>query len=435
MLTPIGNPQMIRNFNEYLILELIVNEDGLSRAEISRRTGLSKPTVSSAVQNLLYHRLVVETGLDTNQQGRKGQVLEFNPQVFHVFLLDIGADGIQTGMTDLSGKVRHTGYISWEELEGETEAEQALQQRLTDIVAQHAPADGPIQFVSAGIPAVVDPHTGYVQTLLPHLERYGKLLSAPALRQLLNAEVLLDNDVNLAAVAEQEYGNGTGASSFIYVSLGEGVGTGIMIHGQIYRGLAGAAGEWGQAALRQAEVGTLATAYKRLEQYIGNEGLRELLHEAVQHIHTMQQVDEQMQQPIDDVQQTDRTDAATWTIPQLLKQAENGHPLAVQIMERYADRLLLPLAQMASLLAPERIVLGGQIAQAAGVFLPILQQALPALVPVMPELSASKLDKSHEGAIMCGAAWAGVQRSFRYIREEMLVIGGKEPIQQNQGGV
>ncbi len=415
MLTSIGNPQMIRNFNEYLILELIVNEAGLSRAEISRRTGLSKPTVSSAVQNLLYHRLVVETGLDTNQQGRKGQVLEFNPQVFHIFLLDIGAEGIQTGMTDLSGKVRNTGSIAWAELEGHPNAQQALQQRLKDIVAQHAPEDGPIRFVSAGIPAVVDPYTGYVQTLLPQLERYGELLSAPALRQLLGAEVLLDNDVNLAAVAEQEYGNGAGACSFIYISLGEGVGTGIVIQGQIYRGLAGAAGEWGQAALRKAETGIDGTEYQRLEQYIGNEGLRELLHEAAQ--------------------QSDDTDAASWTIPELLEQAKNGHPLAVQVFERYADRLILPLAQMASLLAPERIVLGGQIGQAADVFLPIVQQALPALVPVMPELSASRLEESHEGAIMCGAAWAGVQRSFRYIREEMLVIGGKEAIQQDQGGV
>ncbi len=415
MLTSIGNPQMIRNFNEYLILELIVNEAGLSRAEISRRTGLSKPTVSSAVQNLLYHRLVVETGLDTNQQGRKGQVLEFNPQVFHIFLLDIGAEGIQTGMTDLSGKVRNTGSIAWAELEGHPNAQQALQQRLKDIVAQHAPEDGPIRFVSAGIPAVVDPYTGYVQTLLPQLERYGELLSAPALRQLLGAEVLLDNDVNLAAVAEQEYGNGAGACSFIYISLGEGVGTGIVIQGQIYRGLAGAAGEWGQAALRKAETGIDGTAYQRLEQYIGNEGLRELLHEAAQ--------------------QSDDTDAASWTVPELLEQAKNGYPLAVQVFERYADRLILPLAQMASLLAPERIVLGGQIGQAADVFLPIVQQALPALVPVMPELSASKLEESHEGAIMCGAAWAGVQRSFRYIREEMLVIGGKEAIQQDQGGV
>ncbi len=429
MLTPIGNPQMIRNFNEYLILELIVNEDGLSRAEISRRTGLSKPTVSSAVHNLLFHRLVVETGPDTNQQGRKGQVLEFNPQVFHIFLLDINAGGIQTGMTDLSGKVRNTGYIAWAELEDEQDAEQALQRRLTAIVTQHAPADGPIRFVSAGIPAVVDPHTGYVQTLLPQLERYGKLLSAPALRQLLGAEVLLDNDVNLAAVAEQEYGDGAGAASFIYISLGEGVGTGIVIQGQVYRGLAGAAGEWGQAALRQTDAGTGKTGYKRLEQYIGNEGLRELLHEAVQHANAMQQLDADAIQPID------TGEAATWTIPQLLKQAKDGHPLAVQIMERYAERLILPLAQMASLLAPERIVLGGQIAQAAEAFLPMVQRELPALVPMMPELSASKLEESHEGAIMCGAAWAGVQRSFRYIREEMLVIGGKEWVQQDQGGV
>ncbi len=416
MLTSIGNPQMIRNFNEYLILELIVQESGLSRAEISRRTGLSKPTVSSAVHNLLHHRLVLETGLDTNQQGRKGQVLEFNPQVFHIFLLDIGAEGIQTGMTDLSGTVTDTGYIAWADLEKVDDAEQQLKQRLTEIVAQYAPADGQLLFVSAGIPAVVDAHTGHVQTLLPHLERYSKLLSAPALSRLLGAEVLLDNDVNLAAVAEQEYGNGAGASSFVYISLGEGVGTGIVIQGQIYRGLAGAAGEWGQSALRPQQNGAgTDVPYQRLEQYIGNEGLRELL----------QEIADEM----------DSVEAAKWTVPQLLHEAEQGHPVAIQVLERYAERLVLPLAQMASLLAPERIILGGLIGQVAGLFLPKLKQALPPLVPVMPKLHASRLDERHENAIMRGAAWAGVQRSFRYIREEMLVIGVRELDERDEGGV
>ncbi len=433
MLTSIGNPQMIRHFNEYLILELLVQEPGLSRAEISRRTGLSKPTVSSAVYHLLHHRLVMETGQATNQQGRKGQVLQFNPRVFHVLLLAIGADGIEIGITDLLGNIRRIGWIAWAQLEDAADAELQLQQRLQEIMAAHSSAAMPIRFVSAGIPAVVDPQTGYVQTWLPQLERYGKLLSGTELSRLLGVEVLLDNDVNLAAVAEQEYGNGAGASSFVYISLGEGVGMGIVIEGRIYRGLAGAAGEWGQAVLRlrqhhsgagqakhdialyeQSTLSTLSalsTDDQRLEHYIGNAGLRELLHEALQH---------------DVAPHTDHHTAAEWSVAQLLQAAQANHPLALHIMGRYAERLILPLAQLVALLAPERIVLGGQIGQAAELFLPLVQEALPTLVPVMPQLSASMLDERDESAIMRGAAWAGVQRSFRYIREQMLVIGGRE---------
>lgn len=401
MPTSIGNPQMIRHFNEYLILELIVQYPGLSRAEISRRTGISKPTVSAAVQHLLDRQLVRETGLDSNQQGRKGQVLEFNATVFYLFVLDIGPEGIATGIADLSGHVVAGEPVYWSEC-GDQPDEQQLAAMLLSRLHQCAEQLGimpeQIRFASAGIPAVVDPVTGRIQTLLPQLNRYMSLLSSASLSKQLGMEVLLDNDVNLAAAAEKQYGVARTATHFAYLYLGEGVGAGLMIDDKLYRGLHGAAGEIGQSATSlSAEV---PAQHRRLEQQIGSEGLRELMSDyAAQH---------------------PDSDMDGWQVQHLLDAAAQGQPAAQWIMQQYVERLVLPLSQMTALLSPEMIVFGGPIGSQAELFLPQLHQSLQPLVPAMPQLKSSALSDS---AVMRGAARAGVQRAFVHIREGVLSVG------------
>ncbi|WP_411344222.1 ROK family transcriptional regulator [Paenibacillus sp. WLX1005] len=401
MPTSIGNPQMIRHFNEYLILELIVQYPGLSRAEISRRTGISKPTVSAAVQQLLDRQLICETGLDSNQQGRKGQVLEFNANVFYLFVLDIGPEGIATGIADLSGHVVAGEPVLWTEC-GDNPDEQHLASlllsRMHQCAEQLSITPQHIRFASAGIPAVVDPVTGRIQTLLPQLNPYMSLLSSTSLSKQLGMEVLLDNDVNLAAAAEKQYGVAKTAVHFAYLYLGEGVGAGLMIDDKLYRGLHGAAGEIGQSA-------TSLTAgssgqHRRLEQQIGSEGLRELM------------ADYAAQHP--------NAGLDGWQVEQLLDAAAQGQPAAQSIVQQYVERLVLPLSQMTALLSPEMIVFGGPIGSQAELFVPQLQQSLQPFVPAMPQLKSSALSDS---AVMRGAARAGVQRAFVHIREDVLAVG------------
>lgn len=400
MLMSIGNPQMIRNLNEYLILEVIVQHDSLSRAEISRRTGLSKPTVSSAVQNLIQHQLIAEIGQDdSNQQGRKGQLLSFNPAVFYIVTLDIGADYIRTALTDLSGKIIETGHFALEASHIEQSMLTQLKTHMDQLIAQANVTWNQIRFLSAGIPAVVHPDNGTIHTLLPQFEPYYSALSSSSLASLFPCEILLDNDVNLATIAEKEYGAAQSVQHMVYVSLGEGVGAGIMIDSKLYRGLSGSAGEMGQCFSRSVHG-------ERLEEQIGGAGLRRLIqHYSASH--------------------TDATVSASisqWDIPTLMNQARQYNPDAQAIVEQYGQQLALSLINLASMLAPEMIVFGGDIGEHADLFIPTLQQQMEQYAPVCPQLTTTML--TGKGVIQ-GAAWSGIHRAFQYIREDMLVVGGK----------
>ncbi|WDF51165.1 ROK family transcriptional regulator [Paenibacillus sp. KACC 21273] len=400
MLLSIGNPQMIRNLNEYLILEVIVQHDSLSRAEISRRTGLSKPTVSSAVQNLLQHQLIAEIGQDdSHQQGRKGQLLSFNPTVFYIVTLDIGADYIRTGLTDLAGNIIQTGHFPLDASYNGQDMLEHLKQHMDRLIADANIGWDRVRFLSAGIPAVVHPENGTIHTLLPQFEQYRSVLSSSSLASLFPCEILLDNDVNLATIAEKEYGAAQSVEHMVYVSLGEGVGAGIMIDSKLYRGLSGSAGEMGRCLSRAGD-------NERLEEQIGGAGIRRLI-----------------QQYSDSHSDSDTADTIRhWNIEMLMNQARQGNADAYKIIEQYGQQLSLSLINLASMLAPEMIVFGGEIGEYADVFIPTIQKQMEQYAPVCPHLTTTML--TGKGVIQ-GAAWSGIHRAFQYIREDMLVVGGK----------
>ena len=100
-----GTPQYIRNLNENLIMDALITQGSMSRADISRQTGLSKPTVSSAVEHLIGRNLVKETGRADNAQGRKATLIQFNETAYYVCGVDIGATRIRIALSDLNGKM------------------------------------------------------------------------------------------------------------------------------------------------------------------------------------------------------------------------------------------------------------------------------------------------------------------------------------------
>lgn len=100
-----GTPQYIRNLNENLIMDALITQGSMSRADISRQTGLSKPTVSSAVEHLIERNLVKETGRADNAQGRKATLIQFNETAYYVCGIDIGATRIRIALSDLNGQI------------------------------------------------------------------------------------------------------------------------------------------------------------------------------------------------------------------------------------------------------------------------------------------------------------------------------------------
>ena len=236
-------PASLREANLRTIFDLLRLEGTLSRAEIVRRTGISGPTVSSAIRFLVQKRIIREIGEGQGHLGRKPILMQFEPEAALTIGIDLGGNSIDVGVVDLLGRVvAHVSrpcagdVISHEEL--------AFIPGLVGNVLNSA--RGRILGVGVGVPGVIDPLSGAVQ-LAPQLDRGGQEWSTlqQRLQEQLALPLCLENDVNAAALGEQHARAKDAPSNFVFVSVGGGIGAGLVFEGRLYRGARNAAGEIG----------------------------------------------------------------------------------------------------------------------------------------------------------------------------------------------
>src|SRR5215207_1602486 len=206
MAPPRATPPLLKNLNERTVLEAIRDGAPVSRAEISRRVGISKPTVSQALQSLLDAGLVREAAEDPGGPRYGALFFEPVPEAALVLGLDLGARFLRGAICDLDGEVR---------------------------------ARQDVELV--GAPAVVETATGVVG--LTSVEGLDGMHFADAAAERLGVPVIVDNDTNLAAVGEQWLGVARGLSDFVFLPVGTGLGAGLVLGGEVHRGHNGAAGE------------------------------------------------------------------------------------------------------------------------------------------------------------------------------------------------
>jgi predicted NBD/HSP70 family sugar kinase len=213
----------------------------ISRAEVARRAGLSKPTVSAALSNLLDAGLVQAAGVETGRPGRAGVLFEPILDAAGVLGLDIGAQFVRGAVADLAGGVRARADVPVAGLDADRLL--AAAESLTDDLVERAGiARDRIVVGVVGSPGVVDPVTGCL-SLAENIPGFDGLALASVVSERLGVDVTVENDVNLAALGEQAEGHGQGVDDFAVVSIGTGVGAGFVLAGRLHRGARGMAGE------------------------------------------------------------------------------------------------------------------------------------------------------------------------------------------------
>src|SRR5512133_3189473 len=236
-----GQPRLLRAINERALLEALRRAGPSTRPELARIAGLSKPTVSQALANLEGAGLVRPVGPATPSPGRTAMLYEVDPTAGYVVGIDIGRSWIRVAAADLSGEI----VARRDERNRERSATALV--RLVSAVA-HGVVDAAgltwdqVAHTVVGGPGVFDPDSDRL-LLAPNLPGWSRPGLMSSLREALPPSVALDNDANLAAVGERSYGSGRDADPFVYVSIGTGIGMGIIIDGELYRGAHGAAGE------------------------------------------------------------------------------------------------------------------------------------------------------------------------------------------------
>src|SRR5689334_5116989 len=250
MATPIraGSPRVLRRLNSAHVLRSIRSNGPISRTELARETGLSKPTVNEAVERLLAAGYVSDS-LPSADDGRprrpgpRARLLRFRADLGHVLGIDIGANKILVLLADLSG-----GIVASERrrTQGDRDADAVLRQvraAAAAALARGGVARERLQSVVVGTPGVVD-STGRV-TLAPQLGGWEAIQLGRRLERSFPCPVLVDNEVRLSVLAERWRGSAQGIDEALFVQAGYGIGGGLLVGGRLYRGANGAAGEIG----------------------------------------------------------------------------------------------------------------------------------------------------------------------------------------------
>jgi len=241
-----GDQHFIKQINRSLVLDTIIAHAPLSRSDIASFTGLNKATVSSLVNEWMEEQLVFETGLGTSSGGRKPVMLLFHREAGCSIGVDLGVNYVSALLTDLNGQVISRELRRLTETEPKNVAEQIVQ-TVRYLIDQAPNAPYGVIGVGVGVPGIVNGN-GVVLTA-PNLGWNGV-----PLRDMLEAElgipVTIDNEANAGAAGEKQYGTGKDADSLVYISAGIGIGTGFILHNEVYRGASGLSGELGHMTIQ-----------------------------------------------------------------------------------------------------------------------------------------------------------------------------------------
>ncbi|MFC5702523.1 ROK family protein [Cohnella faecalis] len=245
MTTITGDQALIKRINTAVVLEAILRAAPLSRAQISESTGLNKATVSSLVQDLIDNSLVREIGRGESSGGRKPVMLEFIASSGYSIGIDLGVNYIRGVLTDLRGSVIAERTASLRQVEPEPVL-LALFRCIDDLIAAAPDSRYGIVGIGVGVPGLVD-ESGTV-LYAPNL-KWREVALRKMVAERYAVPVTIDNEANCGALGERKYGAGRRIGNLVYVSVGIGIGTGLILQKELYKGASGFSGEMGHLSV------------------------------------------------------------------------------------------------------------------------------------------------------------------------------------------
>jgi predicted NBD/HSP70 family sugar kinase len=386
-----ARPQLIRALNEQLLLSQIRQVGPCSRADMARLSGLSKPTVSLALANVERSGLVRIAGQRTGVPGRSARLYEIRPDAGFVLGLDIGHHYLRGALADLAGEVRakHSARTRAASVRG----------RLADLIhladtlcAEAGVARNSITQTVIGSPGVYDPRRN-AMALTGGLAGLSRPAVLAGLREAFGQDLVVENDVDAAALAEQAHGHGREFTSFAFVWIGSGIGLGLVLDGRLHRGAHGVAGEIAYMPISEGQ-GTDAEDARR-------RGALEAAGSAPAVVRAARRAG--MRGPV--------------SARSVFAAAARGDERAAAVVAGEARLVAKAISAVVTVVDPELVVLGGGIGQAPG-FAAAVTAELRVLSPVLPEVRVSALgtDAVVDGCLASGTelAWARLIRLTAY---------------------
>ena len=380
-----GRPQLLRALNEESLLNVLRRGGPLMRADLTRVCGLSKPTVGLGLANLERDGLVRVAGRRTGMKGPSATLYEVNPDAGTVLALDVGKEYVRGALADLAGTVRSRGNHKVHAARNYARMSELIA-LAAELTAAAGVAQAEVTQVIVGSPGIYD-HRRDTLMLAAGLPGWGQQGVVAELRRAFGSSTVVENDINLAALAERDHGHGRDVGNFAFVSVGTGLGMGLVLDGQLHKGAHGAAGELGFLPLGGDGVIDVSEARRRgpTEAAVSASGV---------------------------VRAARRNGMrGRVTARRVFEAAAEGDERAKSVVAAEAGLLARAIASVVLVADPQLIVLGGGIGSAPG-FAAAVASDLRKLVPTAPELRVSAMGRE---ATVEGGLRLGIDMAWRQV--------------------
>ncbi|MBT2488498.1 ROK family transcriptional regulator [Streptomyces sp. ISL-96] len=371
-----GDPSLLRRINSAVVLHALRGAGSPTLTDLTRITGLSRPTVEGVVEGLMETGLVVEAPPEDGEarrQGRPARRFRFRAEAGHLMGVEIGPHRIAALLSGLDGRVIGAGSRTVSETASADERLERVRAMVADVLRRAGVPRSSLRAVGVGTPGIVEADgTVRLGTALPD---WTGLPLGERLRRSFRCPVLVENDANAAAVAEHWKGAAVDSDDIVFVLAGLSPGAGSLIGGRLHRGFGGAAGEIGALHL------------------LGREVTPEML---------LSTTDEPVL-PLDEQ-----------AVATVFRRARQGDSAAQEAVERFIQRLVHDVAALVLALDPELVVIGGWAAGIDGVLEPLRGElARYCLRP--PRVALSVLG---EAAVATGA----LRLALDHVEEELFAV-------------
>ena len=359
----------MREINRSAILEIIRRESPISRTAIAERLNVSLPTVMRIIDELVEEGFVRPQGSTEWSGGRRRPLLEFNAGGFVVLGVDMGGMKLYGAISDLGGNILDEVDMG---LHGESP--EGNYDRLCSLIdallASPKLAGRRVRGIGVGAPGITKHRDGIVKW--SYSLKWRDFPLKARLVEKYQMPITVDNDVNLAAMGEHWFGAGQDVQDMILITVGTGIGAGIIIDGALYRGGSEASGEIGNFIPGREFLENNYQDYGALEKVASGIGIVERAQEILR--------------PEQDI-----TELASLTMDDVFMAARQGQDWAMSVIDETVDYLAIAIANLTVSFDPELIVLGGSISPFADMLVEPILQRIRGVIPTLPRLVISSL--------------------------------------------
>ena len=362
----------IKNINQGLVLKVIENNGPISRAAIGKIIGLTPPTISAIVRDLINRGIVSEIGKGDSSGGKKPILIQINSESAYIIAVDLGSEnGIRVALMDLSCDiVKEKSYHEKDPFTIQN-LKNTLSIIINDFLEEIEIPLKKILNICIGVPGIIDYNEMKI-TAAPYLNWEISIndlsLSEP------DIPVILENDVNLMALGEKAKGIAQEFDNFVFVGERTGIGAGIIINGKLHQGANNAVGEIGYLLVDPEYAPKNSKDFGCLEKLASS---RVIIEKA------RKRIGKQVK------------------IMEIFKLAAEGDSVAAGIIKETLKFLAYGSGNISCVLNPELVVIGGGISILPSIFLEEIKTALQNIVPFVPRIEFSKL---REDSVLIGAA-------------------------------